>query len=74
LTTGRNAWLFAGSDDHAASAGHIFSLIASARLHKLAPKCWAETRARLDEGELANEIGVLTVPPPIGASEQSASR
>ncbi|MEO6419276.1 MAG: IS66 family transposase [Polyangiaceae bacterium] len=98
IATGRNAWLFVGSDDHAASAGHIFSLIASARLHKLdpeaylrdlfrvlahwprdrylelAPKYWSETRARLNEDELANEVGVLTVPPPGDAREQSASR
>jgi transposase len=33
VATGRDAWLFVGSDDHAQSAGHILSLIASARLH-----------------------------------------
>lgn len=31
----RDAALFAGSDDHAESAGHLLSLIASARLHGL---------------------------------------
>ena len=88
VAIGRKSWLFAGSDDHATSAGHLFSLIASARLHdldperylrdvlrvlahwpkdrylELAPKYWAKTRARLDQGQLAAEIGPLTVPPP----------
>ncbi len=87
IATGRNAWLFVGSDDHAQAAGHVFSLIASARLHRLdpeaylrdlyrvlahwpsdrylelAPKYWAATRARLDEAELAREVGFLTIPP-----------
>jgi hypothetical protein len=89
IAVGRKAWLFVGSDEHAESAGHIFSLIASARLHRLdpegylrdlfrvlahwpkdrylelAPKYWAQTRARLDTLELAAEIGPLTVPPPL---------
>jgi len=88
IAVGRKGWLFIGSDDHAESAGHIFSLIASARLHQLdpeaylrdlfrvlahwprdrylelAPKYWAATRARLDEAELAREVGWLTIPPP----------
>jgi transposase len=38
IAVGRKAWLFVGSDDHAASAGHLFSLIASARLHRLDPE------------------------------------
>lgn len=38
IAVGRNAWLFVGSDDHAQSAGHLFSLIASARLHGLDPE------------------------------------
>ena len=87
IAVGRKGWLFVGSDDHGEAAGHLFSLIASARLHKLdpeaylrdlfrvlahwprdrylelAPKYWAQTRARLDPGELAAEIGDLTVPP-----------
>ena len=94
IATGRNAWLFVGSDDHAQAAGHVFSLIASARLHRLdpeaylrdlfrvlahwpsdrylelAPKYWAATRARLDEAELAREVGFLTVPPML-AKEQA---
>jgi transposase len=98
IATGRKAWLFAGSDDHAQSAGHILSLIASARLHgldpeaylrdlfrvlahwprerylELAPKYWAATRARLDARQLADEIGSLTIPPPLTATpeEQAA--
>lgn len=38
IAVGRKAWLFSGSDDHAESAGHLFSLIASARLHRLDPE------------------------------------
>ena len=34
----RDAALFAGSDEHAEAAGHILSLIASARLHELDPE------------------------------------
>jgi transposase len=40
IATGRKAWLFVGSDDHAQSAGHVFSLIASARLHRLDPETY----------------------------------
>jgi transposase len=94
IATGRKAWLFVGSDDHAQSAGHLFSLIASCKLHRLdpeaylrdlfrvlphwpkdrylelAPKYWAQTRARLDPIQLANEFGPLTVPPPIAAAAE----
>jgi transposase len=35
IATGRQAWLFMGSDDHAQSAANVFSLIASCRLHSL---------------------------------------
>lgn len=38
IAVGRHAWLFVGSDDHAQAAGNLFSLIASARLHKLDPE------------------------------------
>ena len=38
IAVGRKAWLFVGSDDHAASAGNLLSLIASARLHGLDPE------------------------------------
>ena len=96
IAIGRKAWLFVGSDDHAVSAGHLFTMIASARLHgldpetylrdifrvlahwpkeryiELAPKYWAQTRARLDPAELAREIGALTIPPPV-LSEASAA-
>jgi hypothetical protein len=40
VAVGRKAWLFTGSDDHAESAGHLFSLIASARLHGLDPETY----------------------------------
>jgi transposase len=40
IATGRKAWLFVGSDDHADSAGHLFSLIASARVHGLDPEIY----------------------------------
>jgi hypothetical protein len=35
VAVGRKAWLFFGSDDHAQSAAHFYSLIASAQLHQL---------------------------------------
>ena len=97
IAVGRKAWLFAGSDGHAASAGHLLSMIASARLHaldpetylrdifrvlahwpqdryiELAPKYWATTRARLINDEMAQEIGVVTVPPLLATQEQSPS-
>lgn len=55
IAVGRKAWLFCGSDDHAQSAGHLFSMIASARLHQLDPEgylrdilrvlpCWPKDR------------------------------
>jgi transposase len=92
IAVGRKSWLFVGSHDHGEAAGHVFSLVASARLHRLhpeqylrdlfrvlahwprgrylelAPKYWAETRARLDPAELAAEIGPLTIPPPLAAA------
>jgi transposase len=40
VATGRKAWLFVGSDDHAESAGHLFSLIASCKLHGLDPESY----------------------------------
>ncbi|HZF55725.1 MAG TPA: transposase domain-containing protein, partial [Polyangiaceae bacterium] len=33
-------WLFVGSDDHGQSAGHLLSLIASARLHRIDPEAY----------------------------------
>lgn len=97
VAVGRKNWLFVGSHDHGEAAGHILSLVASARLHRLdpegylrdlfrvlahwprdrylelAPRYWAQTRARLVPAELDKEIGPLTVPPPLPvASEQVA--
>lgn len=40
IATGRNAWLFVGSDLHGVSAGHLLTLIASARLHRLDPEVY----------------------------------
>jgi hypothetical protein len=40
VATGRNAWLFVGSDIHGQSAANLFTLIASARLHKLDPEVY----------------------------------
>lgn len=40
IATGRKAWLFVGSDDHAQAAGNILSLVASARLHALDPESY----------------------------------
>jgi len=38
IATGRNAWLFFGSDDHAEAAANVFSLVASCKLHALDPQ------------------------------------
>ncbi len=35
IAVGRGAWLFFGSDDHAAAAANLFSLVASCQLHGL---------------------------------------
>ena len=40
IATGRNAWLFVGSDMHGVAASHLLTLIASARLHKLDPEVY----------------------------------
>jgi hypothetical protein len=40
IAVGRKAWLFVGSDDHAQAAGHLLTLIASARLHRLDPEAY----------------------------------
>jgi len=87
VASGRKAWLFFGSDDHAEAAANLYSLIAGSKLHgidperylaevirvmpywprdrylELAPAFWAQTRARLDQTELAAELGHITVPP-----------
>jgi len=38
IATGRKAWLFVGSDDHAQSTAAWFTVIASAKLHGLEPE------------------------------------
>ncbi len=38
IAVGRKNWLFFGSDDHAAAAANLFSLIASAKLHNIEPE------------------------------------
>lgn len=40
VAVGRNAWLFVGSDDHGQASGHLLTLIASARLHRLDPEVY----------------------------------
>ncbi len=40
IAVGRKGWLFVGSDQHGEAAGHLFSLVASARLHKLDPEAY----------------------------------
>jgi transposase len=40
IATGRKAWLFFGSGDHAQAAANIFSLIASSKLHGLDPELY----------------------------------
>jgi transposase len=40
IAVGRKAWLFMGSDDHAAAAANLFSLIASCQLHGLDPETY----------------------------------
>lgn len=47
IAVGRKAWLFVGSDDHAQSAGHLFTLIASARLHRLDPEAYLRDLIRV---------------------------
>jgi transposase len=47
IAVGRKAWLFVGSDDHAEAAGHLFSLIASARLHALDPEAYLRDLVRV---------------------------
>lgn len=40
IAVGRKGWLFVGSHDHGEAAGHLFSLVASARLHRLDPESY----------------------------------
>jgi len=47
VVLGRKAWLFAGSDDHAQSTAVLFSIVASARLHRLDPEEYLRCLIRL---------------------------
>jgi transposase len=47
VALGRKAWLFCGSDDHARSTAALYSLIASARLHRLDPEEYLRCLVRL---------------------------
>jgi transposase len=47
IAVGRRGWLFVGSDAHGESAGHLFSLIASARLHRLDPEAYLRDLFRI---------------------------
>lgn len=47
VALGRRAWLFCGSDDHAKSTAALYSLVASARLHKLDPEEYLRCLIRL---------------------------
>ena len=40
IASGRRAWLFCGSDDHASAAANLLSLIASCELHRLDPELY----------------------------------
>ena len=47
VATGRKAWLFCGSDDHAKSTAALFSLVGSARLHGIDPEEYLRCLIRL---------------------------
>jgi hypothetical protein len=47
LLSEERAWMFIGSDDHAAIAGNLFSLIASARPHRLDANAYLRGRFRV---------------------------
>ena len=47
IAVGRKAWLFVGSDGHAEAAGHLMSLIASAKLHGLHPEAYLRDLLRV---------------------------
>lgn len=40
VASGRKAWLFFGSDDHAQAAANLYSLIAGCKLHGIDPECY----------------------------------
>ncbi|HEX5658336.1 MAG TPA: transposase [Polyangiales bacterium] len=47
VALGRKAWLFCGSNDHAKSTAALYSLVASARLHKRDPEEYLRCLIRL---------------------------
>lgn len=47
VATGRKAWLFCGSDDHARSTAALFSIVSSARLHGIDPEDYLRCLIRL---------------------------
>lgn len=47
VALGRKAWLFCGSDDHAKSTAALFSIVASARLHRIEPEEYLRCLIRL---------------------------
>lgn len=47
VAVGRRAWMFYGSDDHAAAAGNILSLVASCKLHVLDPELYLNEIIRI---------------------------
>lgn len=47
IAVGRKNWMFAGSDDHAQSTAHLFTLVATARLHKLEPEAYLRDLIRV---------------------------
>jgi len=47
VATGRKAWLFFGSDDHAEAAANLYSLIASCKLHSLDPERYLAEMIRI---------------------------
>jgi transposase len=47
VAVGRKAWLFVGSDDHGESTSHLFTLVASARLHHLDPEAYLRDLVRV---------------------------
>lgn len=40
VAAARKSWLFFGSDDHASAAAHLFSLVASCKLHRVDPESY----------------------------------
>lgn len=47
VALGRKAWLFCGSDDHAKSTAALYSVVGSARLHRLDPEEYLRCLIRL---------------------------